>query len=196
MSCGRRSTGTGARVLQRSESKYPAMQEPLACTPARAPSNAGKSRMPPRGRDSRQLERRQCQCHSSAGEERHLTHASGIKRRSWHGRGNARVGNDFTASHNFRKLYSVHVRTRKLRTSEMPLISGSTRQSIFGFSRGRSILAEQSEIFHCEDHVGSIVGLGCGFVSLKRDCSKTCFEWRKFVRRIAGTGFEPVTFRL
>jgi len=36
-------------------------------------------------------------------------------------------------------LYSVHVRTRKLRTSEMPLISGSTRQSIFGFSRGRSI---------------------------------------------------------
>ncbi len=45
------------------------------------------------------------------------------------------------------KIYSVHVRTRKLRTSEMPLISGSTRQSIFGFSRGRSILPEDQTIF-------------------------------------------------
>ncbi len=50
-----------------------------------------------------------------------------------------RAGN---RDHNFifHEIYSVHVRTRKLRTSEMPLISGSTRQSIFGFSRGRSIL--------------------------------------------------------
>ena len=36
-------------------------------------------------------------------------------------------------------LYSVHVRTRKLRTSETPLIPRATRQLIFGFSSGRSI---------------------------------------------------------
>ncbi len=36
-------------------------------------------------------------------------------------------------------LYSVHVRTRKLRTSETPLRSWSTRKPVFGFSRGRSI---------------------------------------------------------
>ncbi len=37
-------------------------------------------------------------------------------------------------------IYSVHVRTRKLRTSETPLIPRATRQLIFGFSSGRSIL--------------------------------------------------------
>ena len=36
-------------------------------------------------------------------------------------------------------IYSVHVRTRKLRTSETPLIPRATRQLIFGFSSGRSI---------------------------------------------------------
>src|SRR3954463_2555101 len=36
-------------------------------------------------------------------------------------------------------LYSIHVRTRKLRTTERPLLPGSTRQPLFGFSRGRSI---------------------------------------------------------
>ncbi len=36
-------------------------------------------------------------------------------------------------------VYSVHVRTRKLRTSETPLRSWSTRKPVFGFSRGRSI---------------------------------------------------------
>ncbi len=40
-------------------------------------------------------------------------------------------------------IYSVHVRTRKLRTSETPLRSGSTRQPMFGFSRGRSIDADR-----------------------------------------------------
>ena len=39
----------------------------------------------------------------------------------------------------FPYLYSVHVRTRKLRTSETPLIPRATRQLIFGFSSGRSI---------------------------------------------------------
>src|SRR4051794_25278420 len=39
-----------------------------------------------------------------------------------------------------RELYSVHVRTRKLHTSERPLLPGSTRQPLFGFSRGRSIV--------------------------------------------------------
>jgi len=37
------------------------------------------------------------------------------------------------------QLYSVHVKTRKLLTSERLLISASTRQPIFGFSRERSI---------------------------------------------------------
>jgi hypothetical protein len=37
------------------------------------------------------------------------------------------------------KIYSVHVKTRKLLTSERLLISASTRQPIFGFSRERSI---------------------------------------------------------
>jgi hypothetical protein len=37
------------------------------------------------------------------------------------------------------RLYSVHVKTRKLLTSERLLISASTRQPIFGFSRERSI---------------------------------------------------------
>ncbi len=37
-------------------------------------------------------------------------------------------------------IYSVHVRTRKLRTSETPLRSWSTRKPVFGFSRGRSIV--------------------------------------------------------
>src|SRR3954453_193595 len=44
------------------------------------------------------------------------------------------------ASQSGRGLYSVHVRTRKLRTPERPLLSGSTRQPLFGFSRERSIL--------------------------------------------------------
>ncbi len=55
-------------------------------------------------------------------------------------------------------LYSVHVRTRKLRTSEMPLISGSTRQSIFGFSRGRSIerIATNLRDFGTPDRHGNL----------------------------------------
>ena len=42
------------------------------------------------------------------------------------------------------KLYSVHVRTRKLRIPGTPLMSGSTREPIFGSSRGRSIAFEQT----------------------------------------------------
>ncbi len=40
------------------------------------------------------------------------------------------------------QLYSVHVRTRKGRIFETPVKSGSTRQAIFGFSRGRSIACD------------------------------------------------------
>ena len=42
-------------------------------------------------------------------------------------------------------LYSVHVRTRKLRSSEGPLLPGSTRQPLCGFSRGQSIVPLHSD---------------------------------------------------
>ena len=67
-------------------------------------------------------------------------------------------------------VYSVHVRTRKLRIPGTPLMSGSTRKPIFGFSRGRSIEGREETNAPPKEHTRGMISLigmlicGAGFV--------------------------------
>jgi len=74
-------------------------------------------------------------------------------------------------------LYSVHVRTRKLRTSETPLIPRATRQLIFGFSSGRSIQHDERIVPQMLEHLSD---LSCDLVVATRyaDGGSTG-EWNK-----------------
>ena len=89
------------------------------------------------------------------------------------------------ASRILRLIYSVHVRTRKLRTSETPLIPRATRQLIFGFSSGRSIQTD-GPAFARNTAEGAKAGAGKASGSSDRSRSAAAFRVGK--RAVADGG--------